>query len=65
VPLFYQRDETNLPREWIDRAKTAIRTQAPRFSSQRMVIDYINRLYLPACNGGMAFSQEPVGAKRS
>jgi starch phosphorylase len=65
VPLFYQRDEANLPREWIDRAKTAIRTQAPRFSSQRMVIDYINRLYLPACNGGMAFSQEPVAAKRS
>jgi len=64
VPLFYHRDDANLPREWIDRAKTAIRTQAPRFSSQRMVIDYITRLYLPACNGGLAFASEPVGARR-
>ena len=29
VPLFYQRDEANLPREWIRRSKEAIRTLAP------------------------------------
>lgn len=62
VPLFYERDEQNLPRRWIARSKEAIHTLAPRFSSQRMVIDYITRLYLPASQGGMRWSQEPVGA---
>jgi starch phosphorylase len=64
VPLFYERDAQNLPRGWIERSKTAIRTQAPRFSSQRMVIDYINRLYRPASEGGMLALAEPVAAKR-
>lgn len=63
VPLFYERDERNLPRRWVERSKTAIRTQAPRFSSQRMVIDYINRLYVPASEGGVLASAAPVAAK--
>jgi starch phosphorylase len=64
VPLFYARDEANLPREWIRRSKEAIRTLAPRFSSQRMVIEYIDRLYAPACEGGERWLAQPVGAKR-
>jgi starch phosphorylase len=64
VPLFYDRDEANLPREWIRRSKEAIRTLAPRFSSQRMVIEYIDRLYVPACAGGERWVAQPVGVKR-
>jgi starch phosphorylase len=60
VPLYYERDDDNLPREWIRRSKEAIRTQAPLFSSQRMVIDYINRLYVPACAGALRFDVEPA-----
>jgi starch phosphorylase len=64
VPLFYDRDEANLPREWIRRSKEAIRTLAPRFSSQRMVIEYIDRLYVPACASGERWVAQPVGVKR-
>lgn len=64
VPLFYQRDEQNMPREWIVRSKEAIRTLAPLFSSQRMVIDYINRLYVPASEGGVRWSKESIGAMK-
>jgi starch phosphorylase len=64
VPLFYERDETGLPRGWIRRSKEAIRTLAPRFSSQRMVIDYINRLYVPASEGGARWSKQSLGAKQ-
>jgi len=63
VPLYYARDDEGLPREWIREAKEAIRTLAPRFSSQRMVIDYITRLYVPACAGGERWSAQPVGAR--
>jgi hypothetical protein len=32
--------------------KEAIRTVAPAFTAQRMFIEYIRRLYLPASRGG-------------
>jgi glycogen phosphorylase len=64
VPLYYTRDERNLPREWIRRSKEAIRALAPIFSSQRMVIDYITRLYVPASEGGVRWSAQPVPAGR-
>ena len=63
APLFYDRDDANLPREWIRRSKEAIRALAPRFSSQRMVIEYIDRLYVPASEGGARRITQPVGAK--
>jgi glycogen phosphorylase len=64
VPLFYERDEHDLPREWIHRSKEAMRSLAPRFSSQRMVIDYITRLYVPASEGGVRWSAQLVTAGR-
>jgi starch phosphorylase len=64
VPLFYERDEQDLPREWIRRSKEAIRSLAPRFSSQRMVIEYINRLYVPASAGGARWMPQPMTAGR-
>ena len=62
VPLFYERDERNLPLGWIRMSKEAMRTLAPRFSSQRMVIEYINRLYAPASEGGARWMTQPVAA---
>ena len=64
VPLYYERNASNLPLEWIRRSKEAIRTLAPRFSSQRMVIEYINRLYVPASEGGARWLAQPVAAGR-
>ena len=61
VPLYYQSDASNLPLEWIRRSKEAIRTLAPRFSSQRMVIEYINRLYVPASEGGARVARPTRG----
>jgi starch phosphorylase len=51
VPLYYKRDATGLPREWIARQKNAFRTLAWRFNADRMVMDYVQRGYLPAAGG--------------
>lgn len=51
VPLFYDREEDGLPREWIRRKKHALRTLAWRFSAQRMVTDYVRHCYLPSIGG--------------
>lgn len=52
LPLFYDRDEDGLPREWIGRMKEAIATLTPTFSASRMVADYANLAYLPASERG-------------
>jgi starch phosphorylase len=51
IPLFYQRDGDGLPREWIERVKSAIRTLGWRFNADRMVRDYVTECYVPAAGG--------------
>ena len=51
VPLFYDRDDTGLPRGWVRRVKRALTTCAWRFSADRMVIDYLQEAYLQAAGG--------------
>ncbi len=49
IPLYYQsRSADNLPNEWIARVKETIRSNAPLFSTRRMVKEYMKTLYLPA-----------------
>ena len=45
VPLFYNRDDNGLPRQWIAMMKRAIQTLAPKYNSNRMVEDYVRRIY--------------------
>ncbi len=47
VPGFYERAEDGLPQAWIARMKDAIATITPRFSSNRMVRDYVEKSYFP------------------
>lgn len=46
IPTYYATDATGLPGEWIGRMKNAIATLAPQFGSDRMLRDYIERIYL-------------------
>ena len=45
IPRFYDRDAEGLPRRWIAMMKRSIGTLAPQFSSDRMVADYVERIY--------------------
>jgi glycogen phosphorylase len=47
VPIFYQRGNDRLPREWIKRMKRAMQTCIPVFSTLRMVREYAERFYIP------------------
>jgi starch phosphorylase len=47
VPMFYDRD-ANVPRKWLQVVKQSIRTVLPRFSTRRMVKEYVEKMYLPA-----------------
>ncbi len=47
VPLYYARNESGVPEGWVEVMKESIRTIAPQFSTQRMVRDYVHKLYVP------------------
>ena len=48
VPLYYARDAAGIPRGWVRMMKNAIKTIAPRFSTMRMVKEYVTRYYVLA-----------------
>jgi starch phosphorylase len=48
VPLFYERDESGVPRGWIAKVKASLRTIGPRFNSSRMLRDYVTSAYTDA-----------------
>ena len=42
VPLFNAREAgSDLPREWVRKVKTSLKTLAPRFNATRMVTQYL------------------------
>jgi starch phosphorylase len=51
IPLYYERDRDGLPRGWIARMKSAIRSMGWRFNADRMVMDYVMKCYIPAAGG--------------
>jgi starch phosphorylase len=48
VPLFYERDADDVPRDWVRVMKEAIRTAAPIFCTRRMVKEYAEKFYVPS-----------------
>lgn len=51
IPLYYDRDDDDLPQAWIQRMKRAVRTLGWRFNADRMVMDYVQSTYVPAAGG--------------
>ena len=49
VPLFYMRDRQGVPHGWMRMVKESIKTLAPRFSTRRMVKEYVECSLAPAC----------------
>ena len=58
APTFYNRSaNTNIPEEWVRLMKNCIETNAPMFSTSRMVKEYTVRFYLPALNSYKELSE--------
>jgi starch phosphorylase len=50
IPAFYTRDAEGFPRQWIARMRASMAHLAPRFSSARMLQEYVNQVYVPAAS---------------
>jgi starch phosphorylase len=45
VPLYYEREGAGIPHRWVAMMKRSIETLAPAFNSDRMVLEYAERIY--------------------
>jgi starch phosphorylase len=48
LPAYYERDERGLPPLWIEMMRHSIAELGTQFNTNRMVMEYVERLYLPA-----------------
>ncbi len=50
IPTYYHRDGGGFSKEWVEMSKAAMQSTIPRFNAQRMLRDYVTKLYQPAQN---------------
>jgi starch phosphorylase len=48
IPCFYERDSQGIPRGWVARMKASMAELTPQFSANRMVREYVDKLYSSA-----------------
>jgi starch phosphorylase len=49
IPLYYtERGSEDVPHKWVMMIKESLRTITPQFSTQRMLKEYLDRMYIPA-----------------
>jgi starch phosphorylase len=63
VPLFYDRDTSDVPHGWIRVVKEAIRSVVPAFCARRMVKEYIEQMYQPAFQSVQQMRALPVNTR--
>ena len=49
IPVYYNKDRNGISKDWIRLMKNSIKTTAGKYSTSRMVVDYVNELYMPLC----------------
>ena len=58
APRFYDRDAEGLPRRWLQSIRHTLATLSPELSADRMVREYVERLYVPAAEAGRAIAAD-------
>jgi starch phosphorylase len=48
IPEYYDRNHAGIPRAWLNRIRASMSRLTPQFSGNRMVREYVERLYRPA-----------------
>jgi starch phosphorylase len=58
VPRYYDRDDHGLPAAWVDTMRRSMAASLWRFSTTRMLHDYVEKMYLPAATTARASAAE-------
>ena len=50
IPMYYEKDENGISEKWMQTMKESIMSNGGRYSTARMLTDYVQKLYIPLCN---------------
>ncbi|QOD93101.1 alpha-glucan family phosphorylase [Chryseoglobus sp. 28M-23] len=64
APRYYDRDADGLPRRWLQNIRHTLATLSPELSADRMVTEYVERLYVPAARARRAITVGEYGPAR-
>ncbi len=65
IPLYYSRNKSGIPEGWMSVVKESMRTIMPEFSTERMVRDYTDTMYIPALERGERLADEHFAKAKS
>ncbi|WP_019816082.1 alpha-glucan family phosphorylase [Saccharomonospora saliphila] len=65
APLFYDRDDSGVPRGWLSMVWHTLRTLGPKVQASRMVREYVESAYLPAATTVAAAAENGYAGARS
>ncbi|WP_353222352.1 alpha-glucan family phosphorylase [Salinisphaera hydrothermalis] len=58
IPLYFNRGHFGYSPGWVARAKASMYTVLPHFNAQRMLLNYIENLYIPATRHGRRLARD-------
>ncbi len=58
IPMYYNKGINGYSEEWVNMMKNCIASIAGKFSTARMLQDYLAKLYIPVCNLGNEYYQD-------
>jgi starch phosphorylase len=58
IPTYYRKDGMGYSEEWVRISKASMKTILPKYNSQRMLMDYVNKYYVPAIQQGKKVTQD-------
>ncbi|MCS5720931.1 alpha-glucan family phosphorylase [Herbiconiux sp. CPCC 203407] len=64
APRFYDRDADGIPSHWMQSIRHTLATLSPELSAERMVREYVQRLYVPAAAAERAMTVDDHEAAR-
>lgn len=50
IPSYYNQNDKGFSNSWVNMMKESIITTGGKFSTARMLVDYVQKLYMPLCN---------------
>jgi glycogen phosphorylase len=65
IPLFYRRDDDNVPLDWLKRVKRSVARVGPKVEASRMVRQYVEDLYEPAADQSRRMAGDRFERSRS
>jgi len=64
APRFYDRGDDGVPTRWVQSIRHTLATLSPELSADRMVREYVERLYLPAAAAERAITADDLAPAR-